>query len=511
MSTPSVYTEEEARALDLWPLDEHNQRLLEQVRPRDWQDPSPMTGPYDLVVIGAGAGGLVSAKQAARRGAKVAFISEHLAGGDCLNVGCVPSKALLRCARAIRDARRAAEFGAVLGGGGEVGVDFPRIMGRMRRLRAKIAPADSHEGTAASGAQVFQGRGRFVDAQTVSVNGALLPFHKAIIATGGRAAVPELPGLASVGYLTNATLFNLTALPASLCVLGGGAVGLEMAQCFATFGSRVTVLLRGPALLHRGDARAGAALTAALERDGVQFVCNAQVSAVSQEGGASAAIRVSYGPLGASTSVEYEQLLVATGRVPNIDDLGLDEAGVTSEAGGVTIDELLCTSNPCVFAVGDCVSSVPRLTHMAGEMAKIAVQNALFADSWAFSAATVPQCTYTEPEHASVGLDEVSAAAAGTAVDVYESGLQHNDRVVLEGDDEDDAFVKILTARGTDRIVGCTIVAGRAGDIVAEVTLAMQAKVGLGAVARVIACYPTQGEGVMQAGLGFIRKHWQKM
>ena len=500
----SVYTSEEARELDIWPLDEHNQALLDLVRPKGWKDPTPLAL-YDLVVVGAGAAGLVSSKQAARRGAKVAFITEHLAGGDCLNVGCVPSKALIRSARAVREARRAAEFGVILEG--PIKVDFPAIMERMRCLRAKIAPADSHEGTASTGAHVFQGRGRFINDHSVSVNGKVLNFKKAIIATGGRAAVPDYPGLSSVSYLTNATIFNITSLPESLCILGGGAVGLEMAQCFATFGSRVTVVLRGPCLFHKSDQHAGAALTSALEKDGVQFVYNANITNVTQQKELSEGITIEY----SSGSVSCSHLLIATGRTPNIEDLGLDLAGVSSKDDGVTIDSLLCTSNPDIYAAGDCVSSVPRLTHLAGEMAKIAVQNALFSDIWAFNASIVPQCTYTEPEHASVGHTEVSAAAAGLAVDVYESSLKHNDRIILEGDDEEDSFVKILTEKDTERIVGATIIAGRAGDIISEVTLAMQANVGIGTIARVIACYPTQGEGVMQASLGYIRKNWKKM
>ena len=229
--------DEEARALQVWPLDEHNIATLDAVRPRGWEDPPPAVE-YDLIAIGAGAGGLVSAKQSGRRGARSAMISEHLAGGDCLNVGCVPSKALLRCARAIKEVRRAAEFGVVISGPPPA-VDFGAIMSRMRRLRAAIAPADAHSASAAAGVDVFQGRGRFTGPNTVEVNGTTLRFRKAVIATGGRASVPDVPGLATAPYVTNATLYNLTALPERLVVLGCGTIALEMAQAFAAFGSQV--------------------------------------------------------------------------------------------------------------------------------------------------------------------------------------------------------------------------------------------------------------------------------
>ena len=230
--------DDEARALQVWPLDEHNIATLDAVRPLGWEDPPPAVE-YDLIAIGAGAGGLVSAKQSGRRGARSAMISEHLAGGDCLNVGCVPSKALLRCARAIKEVRRAAEFGVVISGPPPA-VDFGAIMSRMRRLRAAIAPADAHSASAAAGVDVFQGRGRFTGPNTVEGNGTTLRFRKAVIATGGRASVPDVPGLATAPYVTNATLYNLTALPERLVVLGCGTIALEMAQAFAAFGSQVT-------------------------------------------------------------------------------------------------------------------------------------------------------------------------------------------------------------------------------------------------------------------------------
>ena len=330
--------EEEARALQVWPLDEHNIATLDAVRPRGWEDPPP-AAEYDLIAIGAGAGGLVAAKQSGRRGARSAMISEHLAGGDCLNVGCVPSKALLRCARAIKEVRRAAEFGVVILGPPPT-VDFGAIMDRMRRLRAAIAPADAHVATAAAGVDVFQGRGRFTGPNTIEVNGATLRFKKAVIATGGRATVPDVPGLATAPYVTNATLYNLTSLPERLVVLGCGTIALEMAQAFAAFGSQVTCVQRGARLLPRSDADAAAAVHAALTADGVAFELGVQVEKVTTLEGGRMCVRVARGGGGGGgggevRELECDVLLVATGRRPNVEGLGLEEAGVAYSADGV--------------------------------------------------------------------------------------------------------------------------------------------------------------------------------
>ncbi len=341
--------EDDARSLNVWPLDEHNIRTLDAVHPLVWEDPEEPPAEYDLIAIGAGAGGLVSAKQSGRRGARSAMISEHLAGGDCLNVGCVPSKALLRCARAIKEVRRAAEFGVVLQGPPPT-VDFGAIMARMRRLRSSIAPADAHTATVSAGADVYQGRGRFTGRNTVEVNGKTLRFKKAVVATGGRAALPAgVPGLEDAPYVTNATLFNLTTLPPRLVVLGCGYVALEMAQAFAAFGSQVTCVQRGHRLLPRSDADAASAVHAALSEDGVSFLLGATVEEVATEAGGLMRVRVAQsggggggeGEGGAAgekeavattTTLECEALLVATGRRPNVEGLGLEAAGVP--AGG---------------------------------------------------------------------------------------------------------------------------------------------------------------------------------
>ena len=510
--------------LNIWPLDEFNALLLNEVHPVDYDITSskqvlPHNDVYDLVVIGAGAGGLVSSKQAARRGAKSAMISQHLAGGDCLNVGCVPSKALIRSARAVRHVRRAADFGVRVVPQ-QVTVDFGAVMKRLRQLRAKIAPVDGHEETAAAGVHVVQGRGRFTGPNTVQVNGINLKFRKAVVATGGRNDTPNVPGLAESPFTTNEILFNLETLPPRMVILGSGVVALEMAQCFASFGSNVTVIQRKERLFQAkgGDREAAEVLQTVLEEDGVTFLsCTTakHVTTLRPRGERPEELplmKVTVHGKDGDVDLECECLLVATGRIANVEDLGLEEAGVDFELGkGVIVNDLAqSVSNKNVYAVGDCVAGVPRLTHMSGEMAKVVVQNSLFDDDWKLSNLVVPAVMYTEPEYATVGISSLDMATkAGMQVDVYRSGLEHNDRAILEG--ENQGFCKILTKAGTDEIVGATIVASRAGELVNEVSLAMKYGIGLAGIGRNIHSYPTSGEAVMACGIQYINSKWKRL
>lgn len=515
------HAEDAKSRLEIWPLDEYNIQLLNEVHPRDYtastEQPHAL---YDLIAIGAGAGGLVSSKQSARRGAKSAMITEKLAGGDCLNVGCVPSKGLIRAARAVAEVKRAAEFGVVLPEG-EVVIDFSAIMSRMRRLRAKISPADGHGGTAGTGAHVFQGRGRFVDANTIEVNGTKLKFKKAVIATGGRPAIPNVHGLAEAPYITNEKLFNLETLPPRMVILGAGVVALEMAQTFAAFGSKVTVIQRSSRLFQSkgGDAEAGELLQQVLERNGVTFVTGSTTDVTTirkQDDKDTAALPL----MGVKVETESgdvlfqecECLLVATGRQANVEDLGLEAASVEYKAGkGVTVNDLAqSVSNPNVYAVGDCVEGVPRLTHMAGEMAKLIIQNSLFNDNWKLSSLVVPAVMYTEPEYATVGISSQGVAdKKGIQVDIYRAGLEHNDRAILESSNK--GFCKIVCKAGTDEILGATIVAERAGEMINEVSLAVKNRVGLRAIGRNIHSYPTTGEAVMGCGIQYINSNWDTL
>lgn len=391
--------------LKIWPLDDDNVKLLDEVHPKSWPnhkeiDPDMV---YDFIAIGAGAGGLVSSRQVARRGGKSAMISAHLAGGDCLNVGCVPSKALIRCAKMIREVRKAQtrpEFGVRVA---TVEVDFAAIMQRMRSLRAEIAPVDGHELGETIGTDVYQGFGRFVDENTVEVTPPSgeepiqLKFKKAAICTGGRATIPKgIPGLEKAPYTTNETLFNLSKLPPRMVILGSGVVALEMAQVFAAFGSKVTVLVRSTSLFPRSDAEAGPYLQKSLEGPGLQFLKMATIKNVETVKEAESEedlplMNISIDVDGKEVELEAECLLVAAGRSPNVENLNLEAAGVEYDGRqGILVDDhARSISNPNVFSVGDCTAGVPRLTHMSGEMAKVVVNNALFDDDWKLSSLVV--------------------------------------------------------------------------------------------------------------------------
>mmetsp|Transcript_854 Transcript_854/g.1651 ORF Transcript_854/g.1651 Transcript_854/m.1651 type:complete len:553 (+) Transcript_854:32-1690(+) len=508
--------------LGVWPLDEHNARLLDAVHPRSWPVPScPDDFVYDLIAVGAGAGGLVSAKQSARRGARSALIEQHLAGGDCLNVGCVPSKALLRCARAVAEARRA-DLGIL--SDSQAQVTFSKVMERMRRLRADIAPVDSHETSKQVGVDVYMGKATFTGKHELQVAGKTLHFRKAVIATGGRAKVPPIPGLDQVPYLTNASLFNLAELPSKLVVVGAGPISLEMAQAFQRFGSKVTVLEVAPQILGMEDDDAACLLRSLLEEEGVRIITGCKISSVSSRPGASGnswpeiSLQISVGE--EEMTVMGDALLVAAGRAPNVEGLGLETAGVDYVPGvGIKINDDLTTSNPDILAIGDVIERPDtRFTHMSGTMAGMAVQNALFAGkglpvnapSAKLSEVVVPRCTYTEPEVASCGIsNEKIASKQNVEVDVYKAGLEHNDRAILEGFNQ--GYVKIVCRKGTEEILGATVVAEGAGEMLAELTLAAQHGLGLSKVARTVHPYPTIGEGIQQCALNYNRARWAKL
>jgi pyruvate/2-oxoglutarate dehydrogenase complex dihydrolipoamide dehydrogenase (E3) component len=467
--------------------DPHDRALLQQVHPADWTNPVP-SPKYDLVVIGAGTGGLVTAAGAAGLGAKVALIERHLMGGDCLNVGCVPSKGLISAARAWSTARRAAElFGgpAVVS---DASGDFAAMMTRMRRIRSELSPIDSAARFRDLGVDVFIGDGAFTDAKTITVGGARLTFRKAVIATGARAAAPKIPGLDGVPYLTNESVFDLTTLPARLVVIGAGPIGCEMAQSFARFGSQVTVIDKGPRALPRDDADAGAIIQQSLTRDGVTFVMHADITDVSKTG-AVITVRTSAG--GMERTHDCDALLVAIGRAPNVEGLGLEQGGIGFTNKGVTVDDRLRTTNTDVYAVGDICSPL-QFTHAADFQARMVIQNALFFGRGKASNLVTPWATYTSPEVAQVGHTAESAAKAGIAITSFSVPLHDVDRARLEGETE--GFCRIHVKEGSDTIVGATIVAPNAGDMISEVTLCMTNDLGLAAIGKTMHPYPTQGE-----------------
>jgi pyruvate/2-oxoglutarate dehydrogenase complex dihydrolipoamide dehydrogenase (E3) component len=482
---------------ELAPLDENNRALLANAHPLDWTNPEP-AGRYNLVVIGAGTAGLVTAAGAAGLGAKVALVEKRLLGGDCLNVGCVPSKALIRAARASADVRDAGQYGARVPAGATV--DFPAVMERMRQLRAQISPHDSARRFQGLGVDVFLGEGRFTGPDRIEVAGKELRFHRAVIATGARAARPSIPGLAEAGFLTNETVFSLTELPPRFGVIGAGPLGCELAQAFARFGARVFLIGNRPQIMPREDPEAARLVAAAMQRDGLTLHLGVEVTRVDRAG----AEKVLHLAGGAGPGeVRVDAILVGVGRVPNVEGLNLEAAGVQHDPrNGVHVDDRLRTTNGRIYAAGD-VCSRYKFTHTADALARIVIQNALFLGRARVSALVIPWCTYTDPEVAHVGLSEKEAQERGIAVQTLVEPLLEVDRALLDG--EADGFVKVHVRRGTDRILGATIVARHAGEMISELTLAMVGGRGLRTLARTIHPYPTQAEAIKKVADAYNR------
>jgi len=379
------------------------------------------------------------------------------------------------------------------------------VMGRVRAVRARIAPNDSVERyTEELGVDVYLGAARFTGDGAVEVGGRKLDYAKAVIATGARAAVPMIPGLAGVGPLTNENVFDLDALPGHLLVIGGGPIGCELSQAFRRLGSRVTVVERAPQFLVREDPDAARILLASLERDGVDVRLETEVARIEQDMSGKRAVLVHDGK---EEIVAFDHVLVALGRVPNVAGLGLDDIGVAFDARrGVHVDDHLQTANPKIYAAGD-VCMDWKFTHAADHAARIVIQNALFSmgslGRRKLSALNMPWCTYTEPEIAHVGLYAHEAEARGIAIDTWTQPLEDVDRAIAEGRDE--GFVKIHTRKGKGEIVGATIVATNAGDLISEISVAMAGKVGLGTLANVIHPYPTQADAIRAAAAQHVR------
>jgi pyruvate/2-oxoglutarate dehydrogenase complex dihydrolipoamide dehydrogenase (E3) component len=467
--------------------DDSDEALLANVHPTDWSNPEPRER-YHLVVIGAGTGGLVTAALAAGLGARVALVERHLMGGECLNVGCVPSKAVIGAARSWRAARESAR---VFGGPRVVGAgSFAEVMARMRRLRARISPVDGAPRFRDLGVDVFLGEGRLTATDAVMVEGRPLRFRRAVIATGARAAVPPIPGLDRVGYLTNETIFALTELPPRLLVLGAGPLGCEMAQAFARFGATVTLVNRDMRVLPREDDDAARVVEGAMVAHGVRILNGARALRA-EERGNERVLHVEHA--GRAEPIAADALLVAVGRAPNVEGLGLEQAGVGYDEHGVVVDDRLRTTNRPVFAVGDVCSRL-KFTHAADAQARLVVANALFfgIGGGKLSRLVIPWTTYTTPEVAHVGMTAAEAAAAGPAVRTITVALHDVDRAVLDGQEE--GFLRVHLAGTTDRILGATLVAEHAGDLIAEVALAMTAGLGLAKIGATIHPYPTQSE-----------------
>ncbi|MFW6170078.1 MAG: mercuric reductase [Planctomycetota bacterium] len=479
-------------SIRMQPEDTHNRTLVRNAHPSDWSDPEPASR-YNLVVVGAGTAGLVTAAGAAGLGARVALVERHLMGGDCLNYGCVPSKGIISSGRVAQTVRDAADFGVHAGEAAKV--DFKAVMERMRSLRAGISYNDSAARFRELGVDVFFGEGRFTTPHAIEVGGRTLRFSKAVIATGARAAAPPIPGLDQVEYLTNETVFSLVELPRRIGIIGAGPIGCELAQTFARLGSDVFLVESAHAILPREESEAAEIVKNALLRDGVRLLCCGRELGVRPEG---EEIRLQVESHGSGYDEPVDTLLVATGRTPNVESLNLEAAEVAYDRkAGIEVDDQLRTSNRKIYAAGD-VASRYKFTHAADFMARLVIRNALFKGRAKASSLTIPWCTYTSPEIAHVGISPREAEQQGIAIDTYTQELADIDRAILEGETE--GFVRVHVKKGSDQILGATIVAANAGDLISEITLAMTHGIGLKQIAESIHPYPTQAEAIRKLG-----------
>lgn len=483
--------------IDVLPHDVHNEILIANVHPSNWVNPEPAPC-YNLVVIGGGTAGLISAAGAAGLGAKVALIERHLMGGDCLNVGCVPSKGVISASRAVHHARNSAQFGVT--DSQKLGFNFGTAMERMRRLRADISHHDSARRFRDElGIDVFIGQGSFSGPDTVLVAGKILRFKKAAVCTGARAAAPPIPGLEETGYLTNETIFSLTELPPRMAVIGAGPIGCEMAQVFARFGSRVSLIEMGNHLLGREDADAGQILHDVFVREGIDLQLGVKIAGV-ETNGSDKILHLERN--GKRVDVTVDTILVGVGRAPNLDGLGLEKAGITFDRTGVLVNDHLQTSNPNVYAAGD-ICFPFKFTHTADALARILIANALFMGRQRSSSLTIPWCTYTDPEIAHVGMREDDAEEKGIELTTLTVPLSDIDRAVLDGEAE--GFARVHLRKGTDKILGATIVARHAGEMINEFSLAITNGLGISAIAKTIHPYPTQAEVIKRLGDAYNR------
>jgi pyruvate/2-oxoglutarate dehydrogenase complex dihydrolipoamide dehydrogenase (E3) component/uncharacterized membrane protein YdjX (TVP38/TMEM64 family) len=456
---------------------------------------------YNLIVIGAGSAGLVSSYIAAAVKAKVLLIERHKMGGDCLNTGCVPSKALIRTSRLLAEARESRKYGIARL---DASFDFAQVMERVQSIIAKVEPHDSIARYNSLGVEVLTGEAKLVSPWEVEVDGQRRSARSLILATGAKPLVPAIPGLDQVEFLTSDTLWSLRDLPERLLVLGGGPIGCELAQCFARFGSRVVLVERAPRLLPREDADAAQELAEKFQAEGIELATSHEALRVERSG---AGGRLVCQVDGREVAFEFDRLLLALGRQANVEGFGLAELGVSlSERGTIAADGLMRSNFPNILVCGD-VAGPYQFTHVAAHQAWYASLNALLAPFWSFSVdyRVIPWATFTEPEVARVGLSEDEARDQGINVEVTRYGFDDLDRAIA--DSADSGFVKVLSVPGKDRILGALIVGDHAADLLAEFVLAMKHGIGLNKLLGTIHTYPTMAEGNKYAAGVWKRAH----
>jgi pyruvate/2-oxoglutarate dehydrogenase complex dihydrolipoamide dehydrogenase (E3) component len=476
------------------PDDAFEAERLDNLHPRNWRNPDP-AGEYALLVIGGGPAGLAAAREACALGFKVALVESRLLGGTNLNDGGVPSIAVIRSARVIAQMRNADRYGDCPPD--PVPVDFPSIMRRMRKLRAHLSYRDSVRQLSDLGVDVFFGQARFTGARQAEVDGRTLRFRKALIATGARPSVPDIPGLAETGYDTYRSIFELERLPSKLLVIGGGPNGCELAQAFCRFGARTTIVQDKPLFLPGEERDAAQILSDAFARDGIEVRLN--TTALAARRLPDGRKQVDLVSADYRSQVEVDAIFTGIGHLPNVENLGLDVAGVdhaSGHDGGVGVDDFLATSNPDIYAAGD-VCLPHKYEHAAVASARLATRNALLAGRQRSSALVVPWCTFTDPQIAHVGLYVREANRMNIPVKTFTVPMHQVPRSCMDGEPE--GFVKIHVREGSDRILGATIVAHDAGDMLNEITLAMVSGIGLRRLSRVIHTYPTQSEAIRRA------------
>lgn len=476
-------------------LDKYNSDTLDNCRPIKWTDPE-VEGKYDMIAIGAGAGGLVTAIGAALTGGKAAIIERNVMGGDCLNTGCVPSKAFIKSAKIAHAAKNGEKYGVSIDG--NVKVDFAKVMERVREVRAKISEHDSvYKFANKFGIDIFLGKATFISPHEIQINDKILQFSKACVATGGRPYIPEIPGLEDFPVFTSENVFNITEQPKHLVVIGTGPIGCELGQSFARLGTQVTMISRGERFLPKEDPDAASYLHQQMLDDGVKIMLNTTpigfhvLNSPGKLWRTGGKFELEVEREGQKDKIEGDSILVATGRRPNVHGMGLEEAGIEfDDKTGIKVDDYCKTTNKNVYSVGD-VCSKYQFTHNSDHMARNVVKNALYFGNEKTSNLIMSWCTYTEPEVAHVGKYPRELEAEGIEYDTYKVNFADHDRAICESVE---GMVKIHCKKGTDKILGSTIVGGPAGDMICSVAQAMYNKVGLGTFGAVVHPYPTFAE-----------------